>query len=79
MVVTLGQQYNIGEKLTVRHAAHLHYYSPCRDMTPNITKGKRHDELGLHLDFVTLIVSRIAWVSMNEIFKLFGVGLKYNW
>ena len=64
MVVTLGQQYNVGEKPAVV----LYTYVNLHAGTPNKTKTKGHDdELGLQLLLITLGLGSNEWVSIKEI------------
>ena len=60
-VVTLGQQYHVGEKPTVI----LYTYINRHAGTPNKTKTK--DTMSLEYSSVCNIGSRIGWVSMKEI------------
>ena len=69
MVVTLGQQYHVGEKPTVilytyiinRHAG-----------TPDKTKTK--DTMSLDYNLLHWVWDRMAWVSVKEIYKLWMDG-----
>ena len=63
MVVTLDQQYHVGEKSTVILYTHIN-----RDAgTPNKTKTK--DTMSLDYSSIYYIGSRIGWVSMKGIYK----------
>ena len=61
MVVTLGQQYNVGEKPTVI----LYNYINRHEGT--LSKTKTEDSIGLNYSSISYIASRIGWVSMKEI------------
>ena len=63
MVITLGRQYNVGEKPT----AMLYTYIDRHAGAPNKTKTK--DTMSLDYSPICYSGSRIGWVSMKEIFK----------
>ena len=60
MVVTFGQQYNVGEKPTVI----LYMYINRQAGTPNKTKTK--DTMSLDYNSICYIGSKNGWVSIKE-------------
>ena len=64
MVVTLGQQYHVGEKPTVI----LYTYINHRAGTPDKTKRKDTMSLDYNLLNCVYYMNRIGWVSMKEIY-----------
>ena len=61
MIVTLGQQYHVGGKLTVIQYTHINHNAG----TPHKTKTK--DTMSLDCSSVCNTGSRVVWVSMKEI------------
>ena len=61
----MGQQYNVGEKLTVILDNYVNRHATTHSKHDNY---KRHDKLGC--SSICHIGSRIGWVSMKKIFKL---------
>ena len=57
MIVTLGQQYHIGEKPTVTLHTHINRHGGAP------SKTKTNDRMGLDHSFIFYFVSRIGWVS----------------
>ena len=65
MVVTLGQQYNVGEKPTVI----LNTSFPLRNRYPETpNKTRTEDTMSLDYNSNCNIESRIGWVSIKEIY-----------
>ena len=66
MAVTLGHQYNVGERPAVKlYNCIINRHTG----TPNKTTIK--DMISLDCSSICYIVSRIGWVSMKEIYKLY--------
>ena len=61
MVVTLGQQYDVGEKPTII----MYAYINCHAGTPNKTETK--DKMNLGTAQICYIGSRIGWVSAHNV------------
>ena len=66
LIVTLGQQYHVGEKHTV---ILLYTYINRHAGTQNKTT-KTKDTMSLYYSSVCNIESWVVWVSMNEIYYL---------
>ena len=64
MVVTLGQQYNVGEKPIVI----LYTYINRHAETP--TKTRTKDMMSLDYNSICNVGSRIGWVSIKKIYKI---------
>ena len=64
MVVTLGQQYNVGEKATVTLYTYINRHIGLLDKT------ETENDMSLDYSSICYIWSRIEWVSMKDNGKL---------